>query len=285
MNLARRDMIKLAGTGALVASASPAFSMGGPAADGIDYASDAGYLKTVVLMRGALDERLSINFIRARYFGVIADEMKPLFGVVAATFNRYRQVAGGGYEFATREIAYFTDHDCTHALDTYENPYTGETVSIPEGGVGAALVRIGPDMHYALKEERPEVDMKHTFYPIHLDGDDVWLTEAENVAVGAPGAPPSFRYQDVATYHAPRAVVEAPDATAVSALVGYSGLTSWRPWLNMPAGTQGHLSSFGSGRTNVALDDLPRAWLEASAVRNPHVLDNPGALLDEVWNG
>ncbi len=283
----RRNLMKLAGTGIALSATAPALmgcSKAATATQPIDYQSDAGRLKTVLLMRGALDERLVTNWIRARYFGVIGDKMQPLFGVVAATFNRYRQMENGGYEYATREIAYFTDHDCTEALETYENPYTGEVVSIPQGGVDAALVRIGPDMHYALAEERPGIEMKHTFYPVHLDGDDVWLTESENVAVNFPGGLPPFRYQDVATYHAPKAELEAADAVAVQALVGYSSVTSWRPWLNMPAGTQGHLTATGTGRTNSSFDAMPKAWIEATKKRNPHILDDPGALLDEVWN-
>lgn len=285
MHFARRDMLKLAGTGTLLAASTgcigkPLRAQGTPG----DYASDADRLRTTILMRGALDDRLCINWMRARYYGVIGDEMTPLFGVVAAVFNRFRQTADGGYQYATREVAYFTDHDCTQALDTYENPYTGEVVSIPEGGLPATAVRITPDLHHHLVEERPGVEMDHVFYPIYISGDEVWLTESENAAVSIPGAGSPFRYQDVATYHAPVAAVQDPEAKAVSSLVGYSSVTSWRPWLNMPRGTGGHLSAFGSGRTNSRLEDIPQPWLDATATRNPHLLDDPMAALDSAWN-
>ena len=284
MQFDRRDVLRIGGAGALAAAAAPMMG-NAPASGGFDYTSQAGRLRTVLLMRGALDDRLCVNWARARYFGIIGDEMKPMFGVISVVFNRFRRTADGGVENATLEVAYFTDHDCNQALDTYENPYTGEIVSIPEGGLPASGVRISPDLHYSLTHERPGVTLDHTFYPVFHSGDEVWLTESENAAVALPGGLPPFRYQDVTTFHAPRAEVEHPDAVAVGSRVGYSSVTSWRPWLKMPTGTPGHLSAFGSGRTNSRMEDVPQAWLDATAIRNPHLLDNPAAALDPVWNG
>lgn len=285
MTFTRRDTLMMVGAGLAAAGAPPLTGVANAApADRADYTSDATRLRTWRLLRGALDDRLNISWARARYFGVTGDEMRPLFGVVSVVLNRMRPLEDGRIEHISKEIGYFTDHDCTRVIHTYDNPYTGQTVEIPVGGYPPAAVIMGQDLSLRLKEERPGMEILHVTHPIHLSAGDVWMTESTRAATSIPGLPRPFRYSDVATYHAPQAAIEDPVAVQVPALVGYSSVVGWRPWLGMPADQEGHLSAFGSGRTGSAMNDVPQAWLDEAERREPELLRDPVSALDPVWN-
>ncbi len=285
MTFTRRDTIKIAGAGLAAAGAAPALGMANqPPRGEFDYASDAARMRVWRLMRGALDDRLNISWAKARYYGVVGDEMRPMFGVVSVVLHRMRPLADGTVEHINREVGYFTDHDGTQVIHTYDNPYTGETVEIPVGGYPAASVIMAPDLSLSLKEERPGLNIFHETRPLYISADQVWMTESTRAETQFPGMDAPFRYNDVATYHASQAAIENPDAVQVPALVGYSSVVGWRPWLNMPAGQQGHLSAFGSGRTGSNMNDVPQAWLDEAEQKEPALVRDPSATLDSLWN-
>jgi len=101
-------------------------------------------------MRGALDDRLVVSWVSARYYGVLADRMDPLFAVVSAVFSRYRTSPLGGCEAVNAEIAWFTDADTGKPIETCRNPYTNCDVKIPMGGYLPSMIRISPDLHFHL---------------------------------------------------------------------------------------------------------------------------------------
>lgn len=285
MKFARRDTFKLAGAGFAAAAATPLLGMGNPPSDqALDYASEETRLRVWRLMRGALDDRLNVSWAKARYFGIIGDEMRPMFGVVSVVLHRMRPLDDGTIEHINLEIGYFTDHDGNQTISTYDNPYTGQTVEVPVGGYPPAAVIMGTDLSMRLRDERPEMVINHDTGPLYLSAGDVWMTETTRAETSFPGMPAPFRYSDVATYHASQAALEDPAAIQVPALVGYSSVVGWRPWLIMPDGQPGHLSAFGSGRTGSSMNDVPQAWLDEAEQREPALLHDPISALDPVWN-
>ena len=99
-----------------------------------------------MLMRGALDDRLVMGFISGRYYGVVEEELRPLYGLVGATFARYRPRPDGGYDGATYEIPFFTDLATGEVMERWRNPYTGEEVGVPQSGYPPSAIVIGADL-------------------------------------------------------------------------------------------------------------------------------------------
>ena len=285
MNAARREILKLAMIGGAVAACQPALAgVVGEVGGKLDYSSPEARLRCFLLMRAALDDRINISWAKARYFGVVGDEMRPMFGVVSCVFTRARPIADDEFELVTREIAYFTDHDGAQVIHSYDNPYIGQTVTIPEGGYPPASLILSGDLSQRFAKERPGLEIDHRVAPIHITGDQVWMTETMRTSVAIPGAPSPFRYSDLSAYHGSRAAIEDPSAMQVPALVGYSNVVSWRPWLAMPTGHPGHLSAFGSGRTGSPLADVPQAWLAEAELRVPEILAAPESALEPIWS-
>lgn len=278
MNIGRRGAIGLIGSAAALAAAPAALAKAvGP---GLGSQSK---LHTYMLMRGALDDRLVIGCISGRYNGVVDGEMTPLYGVVAATFARYRARPDGGFDAVTYELAYFTDLETGAALNEFRNPYTGETVKVPAGGQPAARISFMPDLSMKLGRAIPGLVFDHQVLPIEVRGDDVWITEATRTSAAIPGQPRPFRYSETNILHARRSELEKPGAKRVRTEVTFNGVVNWRPWLNM-GDRPGHLLGVGAGTQGTTMESLSPAWIAATRERKPELLKNPAAALEPLWS-
>ncbi len=272
----------LAALGAGLA-AGPALASGVKAGRPLALDTPQGRLRAFLMLRAALDEKLTMSWVSARYYGVVEDRMDPLFAVVSAVFSRGRALADGSYETVNAEIAWFTDPGTGKALVTYRNPYTGEDVSVPQGGYAPSKLRFTPDLELHLDKEVPGLEMEHEVLPFDLRGDDVWVTERTRTAMQFPGAPKPFRYSESNTFHASKAAMEAPGATRVPVQVSFTNVCSWRPWLKM-GDRPGHLTATGVGGHNATWDQMPANWIEATKAHRPDILKDPEALLAPLWN-
>lgn len=279
----RRNLLTgLSVTGAMLASGLPALAKGGKGGAALDVTSAEGRLRNFIKMRGALDEGLVTSWVSARYYGVVEDRMEPLFAVVSAVWSRFRQVADG-YEAVSFELAWFTDPVTGKALETWENPYTGKLCKVPTGGQAPSKIRFGKDLSFHIAREIPGLQMEHDVLPFDVRGDDVWVTERSRTAMTFPGAARPFRYSESNTFHAKTHDLTRPGATRVTSEVSFTNVCSWRPWMEM-GDRPGHLTASGIGRQNANADSLPPAFVEATRARRPEVLENPGAILQPLWD-
>jgi hypothetical protein len=237
-----------------------------------------------MLMRGALDDRLVAGFVQGRYYGVVDSEVKPLFGLVAATFARYRSTPDGGYEGIGYEIAYFTDPDTGRVMDSWHNPYTDEQVTVPETASQPTRTVITPALEVTIPKASPGLDFQTRVHPPQLAEDDVWIAEETLVAFQPPGAPKPARYTEFLTMHARRTDLETAGTKRVPCQTSYASVVSWRPWLKM-GDHPGHLMANGSGRYDAPMSALPEAWREATRARRPETLTDPAKPIAAVWNG
>lgn len=250
---------------------------------GLDVTSPDGRQRTFMMMRCALDEDLSTNWVQASYFGVVGDEMTPLFGVSSAVFSRTRRLDDGSYRSVSFELAWFTDPVTGKAMETFRNPYTNQDCTVPSGGFQPSATIFGRDLSFHLPKPIPGLTIEHDVLPFVVRGDDVWVSERMRSAATIPGAAKPFRYSDNTVLHARRSDLMKPGATRVTSDVSYTNVVSWRPWLGM-GDRPGHLTASGIGRQNAHPDSLPPAWLEATARYKPEVLKDPAAILAPLWD-
>jgi hypothetical protein len=235
-----------------------------------------------MMMRGALDDRLVIGFISGRYYGVVDNEIKPLYGVVGATFARYRPRADGGYDGATYEIPFFTDLETGAALDKYRNPYTGETVDVVNSGYPPSAFTVTEALEIVSPKPFPGLVLRDRVINVQTSGADVWMTEETTSALTLPGAPKPVRYSEVTSLHALQADLLKPSAKSVPCQTAYTSVVSWRPWLKM-GDHPGHLMGNGVGRYGMTMDELPANWRAATLSRRPDVLKDPKAALASLF--
>ena len=277
MEIDRRMLMGGMVAGALASAAGAAH------ATGIDYASPAGKFRTFMLMRCALDERLVTGWMQANYYGVVGDAMQPLFDVAAVVFARHRRLQDGGMEVVNAEVAWFIDPDTGKAMDRFRNPYTGDMVDVPGGGLAPSKFRFGPDLSFKLAREAPGLEMTHEVLAPVVRGNHVWITERSRSSFAIPGQSKPMRYSESNILHARRAAVEARGTTRVESDVSFTNVVSWRPWLKMGE-HPGHLTATGAGQHGGPADMLPPAWIEATRARRPEVLRDPAALLAQLWD-
>ncbi|WP_328591563.1 DUF1838 family protein [Glacieibacterium frigidum] len=269
MIIGRRGLI---GTAAALAVA--------PAAAATTFAAPADKLRALMLMRGALDDRLVIYWLRGRYFGLVDGEVKPLFGVVNACFSRYRAHPDGGFIGARGEVSHYTDFDTGEVVGSVRNPYDGRIMEPPPRGYPPSPVRIEADSSISIKE-MPGMEFANAIHDIEVTGDDARMFERNASKVPLPGGKASL-YNEMVTYRARVADLRKPGANRVPCDINFTNTVSWRSWMGM-ADHPGHMLAVGSGAFVARVADLPAAWLKATAATQPELLGNPQAFLDPVW--
>lgn len=280
-------MIDSTRRGLMAAAAGLAASGAGVAANAaaapkLDLSDPKARLRAFMRLRGALDDRLVIGCIEGRYYGVVGAEVRPLYGVVAATFARYRALADGRYEGLTYEVAYFTDLETGKVMDRWLNPYTNQTVDVAHTFAPVARIVIGESLEIMPEPAIPGLQMRHATRPPLIIGPDLWWTEEVFTQAQIPGLPAPLRYSEVVTLQASLAELASPKGARVTCRNAYASVVNWRPWLKM-GDAPGHLMGNGAGAYGIAMADLPTAWIEATKARHPDVWTDPGARLAAAW--
>jgi hypothetical protein len=235
-------------------------------------------LRTFMLMRGALDDRLVIGCSSGAYYGIVNGEVTPHFGFVSATFARYRPAADGGYEGVTYEVAYFTDIATGEILQVWKNPMTSEVVTVPQPHIPPARIRFTPDLAMKMPDASPGVTLNHSVAPPSVICGDVWLLEQTFVTFTLPHVPQPQYFTEIVTMHARASDIGNAHAMRVPTITYYQGIGGWRPWQKM-RDRPGSLAGNGYGRYGITMAALPPNWLRITRERQPELLHDPAAPL------
>lgn len=281
ITLARREALGLLG-GTAAALALPGAAMAAATA-GSEAPPDARLpkLRTLMMMRGALDDRLVMYWLRGRYFGFLEGEMTPLFGVVNVCFSRYRAHPDGGYIGARGEVSHYTDFETGEIVHSVLNPYTRMAMQPPARGYPPSPVRIGADATIRIAEA-PGVQFRNSIHDPEVNGDDVSLREINMAKTPLPGGKLSL-YNEIVTYRAKASELARPDLSRVACDINFTNTVSWRSWMGM-GDRPGQMLAVGAGSYVNSVEELPRAWVAATSQARPELLARPLAFLDPVWS-
>ena len=272
----RRGLLGGIGGAGLLAAGTPALAAGHT----LDFTNRKDQLTALIKMRASMDNRIVMGGVKGYYYGVVNNKMTPLFGVLAGTLARYKQVDEWNYEGASFEVAYFTDWETGELLETFDNPYTGETVEVPQTRSGPSKLLLSLEGRRAPSDNPAlaSMDINHRFITPRNDNGTIVLVE--EIRVGTPdGFPgPAFAYNEVTTYRAQMVDVANPDVKLANDSTHFNGIVSWRPWLKMP-GHPGHLFGTATGGRFETVDDFPPYYLELTNKHHPDVFSDPAALL------
>jgi hypothetical protein len=262
------------------------------AAPTLDLDHDPDLLQAMIKMRGSLDSELVIGWLRAKRFAVSQGRIEPLCGVLAATFKRFRQVSEELFEMVALEIVHYTDFETGELLDRLVMPFVDKEVEVPLYRFGPARSRFAVQLDE--KEEfSPSSDTnENEFAPAGsvlmtksiraeaIRGGNLFMRHEEHGRVRPRDSEiPTMFYKESTLWSAGLADVLDTSTRNVDASVGYSAMTSWRPWMQM-ADLPGHTTSNGFGGKAKSLADLPEDFLRYTRQQHPDVLEDPQAVLD-----
>ena len=293
--VSRRQVIK-AGLGTAVLGSTVVQSGAAIGAARFDPDDPASVLRTVFRMRGSEDGRIAMGWLKARRYGVVDAEITPLFGMVTGTFSRYRALDNGSIVSTSFELAFYTDLESGEVLDTITMPYTGKTVEVPRLLLGPSQNTTRPAFHELVEtggpEERTDSEVamrpagstrvERWLGPVTIADDMVWISEAFSAA-RIPADPNAAKiiYSESVTSQADYADVVNPDLATIPSTLSYTGITSWRPWMQM-GDHPGHTTSAGIGGKAFAAEDLPDDYRAMAERFYPDAIADPGAILDKL---
>ena len=234
-------------------------------------------LRTYMLLRGALDEKLVISCITCQFYGVVDGVMTPFYDLVAATFSKYRATKNGGYDAVTFEIEYFIDRETGDVLDKWRNPYSGEIVTAKHNDSVPMKIRIEPNGTIAMPPAilPPGSKVAREAPHFQIVGNDIWVKEKSEATILTTGAKPTH-FNEFVGYHAKRSALDLRGQTRIQSDTTYLGISSFRPW-QMMGDRPGHMIGYGLGGNGVAMADLPAQWLAITKRRHPEALVAPDA--------
>lgn len=238
-------------------------------------------LSTEDLIRvlGRSDGGISARWTDGVLTAHVDSKTTPLFRVLSQIFARHRRRADGSFDVVVFELAYFTDLQHRELLETWRNPFTDVTVTVPKTILGPTPYRITADQRVE-RELRFSggVPFDHRF-SLDTSGGDLWVTESLDSVMPAP-APgvPGFGFHENFIYHTSVASLDDSSQPCVGAQVQKINVLSWRPWMLM-GDVRGVTMTRAHGRVIDDLARLPDAFKRLNAAHSDGLLDELESVL------
>ncbi|AJP72813.1 DUF1838 family protein [Sphingomonas hengshuiensis] len=229
----------------------------------VDFKDPKWNRDTFARLEGDLDPtKEKIGWIKGRAVGVRENErVRPLFDVEGFSVVRLKQLEDGSWRKLLREIVFYRDIQTGKIMDSWQNPYTNETVKVVPIANDPFNFTIGefapePPSYGGLNKDKPPRR------PLLLDWDtapnnmillktaiDLFYPNALNPAKWVRESSGAMnRVSEYFTYYIDRADIENPRLTHIPHVGAWSRITPWLPWMLMGA-APGHISyvcSYGS---------------------------------------
>ena len=197
------------------------------------------------------------GWLKGKAYGVRDNEkVRALFGVEGFSFVRTKRLEDGSYRRMLREIVFYRDLETGRILDTWANPYTGETVKvvpIANDPFNFTISEFAPEppSYGGLNKDRPPRKPFLQDWEFGPEGDMVLHTGIDMIYPNAlqpnkwprESSGPMNRVSEHFIYVVKRKDVENPDLTHIPHVGSWSRITPWLPWMLMGQ-APGHVSYF-----------------------------------------
>lgn len=211
-------------------------------------------LHALVRLMASLDEEDVPWYYDGTIYGIVGEEQpKALLRFEGLEVYHVYHLPDGEYELTGNTLSFFRDIEDGKMLETFENPYTGETNEVRPAVQGGGRGR-GFNLSVRGVRFTPAIDQMPE-RPLVLDWtfarDMVWL---HNETVYPPGmTPPRMQRQSM---FAPVAEFADPLVRRLPTIFSSTVCMPWLPWMEMED-QPGHLLWHASGLKLRSLDDLP----------------------------
>ncbi len=231
----------------------------------------------------SFDTRVVYWYIRAVRYGLVDSQFTPFWDMHVG-FLSVTEDEGEGHRTKNMSAIFYTDLNTGKLLETFDNPYTGEKIPVPQPGLGRSSGLYNKQGRANPPAERPGVTL--TSYsdigPAWVIGDDVWCRGDTGFrAVPTTDEGSLLQINDWTTYHGSIAEVSDPDVKSAAATETFNDIITWPAWLNM-TGMPGNYVSRGFGRKSSTMDGMPPEWSAIMRDLYPKEFADPRAYIEGV---
>jgi len=298
----------MAGLGAPAAPARAAAS--GGARRALDFGNPRDNLYAFAKLWGTLGEEMVWGGHEGAFFAVIPGRrIVPLVGYVGCGSLQFRWREDGGLDYRGKDATFYTDLATGELIDTWQNPWTGETCRVapyihekvrttmnpewPDAVLSANHYGFQTNVGFATqpdKAKRRDGGRRPFVLPWRQLGDYTmvawdWAMEIDNPVTpeGWPTAStgPIIGPSEHFVFYTPTAELEDRDRPWATMLAGFFRQTPWLPWMRMGAwaketGIEAALFARShSHKITGTLDDVPRVVRAKLEKDYPHMLEAP----------
>ena len=241
-------------------------------------AAMSGPVAAMARIRARLDGEAVLWWWQGDVFGKRPGEIaKRLLRITGIGFNRVRRLPDGLWESKMSEAGYYQDAESGNLIETWINPYTGQSVQPPHNRLR---------LHYVIEDSGlihpsiPGVPFDGWVGAPMIVGDTVWSSErlAAQFAVPAEasGSPKGLAGAPMEMTHfcAALADVNNPDLSVVPATMSHTTMWSFYPWMGMPPDA-GYVLSEIIGRKIAGPEAIPAPLRERIERDHPGFLAKP----------
>jgi len=200
----------------------------------------------VKLVSSLEDGKETCGYFAGTQYAVIGSQevIKPLFRIAGFGMSRVTRLADGRYQNLHREIVYYLDLKEDRILETWDNPYTGETVEV--FNTHNDPVNSYYSTSFKQKFGTPESGFETVEFPFILPwetfGDRAIVSFAVNTRWPTPLPPKQwprehfgewYRTSEYFQIHSSLADLNDPDMPKVPYTGAWQKVAPWHPWMLM----------------------------------------------------
>lgn len=249
----------------------------------IDLEDREQLLTAYMRLAGSLDDRLIIWWMDGMRYGVVDANVTLLFGMKVGMFHRFFRQADGSFKLAMFELTYYTDLETGELLETFANPYTGETNPVQH-------VRLGPEIrrHTGSGIARPDNPLVKSFNstlgPALIRDDDIWIPIDVEATIEFPKpTAPSIVLNHYTTVHGRLSDAVNPALDSAPCELNFQNVLKWEPFMRM-TDHPGHMMSRAAGRKLESVEELPADYLAMAERMHGRYIADPIKTLEKLTN-
>lgn len=230
-----------------------------------------------------MDDSLTFFWANLRRMGQEGPIATPMWDIKLAAVVAARDMGDDGtYETTTISMVAYTDTTTGEVLETFDNPWTGETVDIslfPARPAKRTITRDGINSPL-VERENTIVDHDSPIGPSYIHGNRVWTYGDDKTTLRSEDEERRllFGVEDWSSYSGALSDVADPANGNPLSDWYFNDILTWSPWLNM-AGYPGNMISRGFGAKVRAFDEMPADIVALVKRMHPAVYADPRAAL------
>jgi len=227
----------------------------------------------------ALDDRLTYWSIEALRMGFRDGVLTPFWNLHVGIIYKCENLGEFRYRNDAVLKVYYTDLKTGQLLETFDNPYTGETVSAVQPKLFKTSRIFGLTGIEPKNKDNPRIYKNDAIGPARIIGDDIWLN-ADSILRSEPPNRKNrlLQVNDWSTYHGSMNEVSNPALQSAAATHTFNDLNTFNhSWVGMDDVPEVWSISRGFGRKSHSPEGLPEIFKSLAKDTHPELLtDNPG---------
>lgn len=230
-----------------------------------------------------MDDSLAFFWANLRRMGQEGPVATPMWDIKLASVLGTTDVGEDGtYETTAVSLVAYTDVETGEVLETFDNPWTGETVDIslfPAAPMKRIIAKTGVQSPL-IEQENAVVDYASPIGPSFIQGNKVWVygDDMTTLRTDDERGELIFGVNDWSTFSGALSDVADPSNGNPLSDWYFNDILTWSPWLKMP-GHPGNMISRGFGAKVRSIDEMPADIVALVKRMHPEVYADPRAVL------